>query len=73
MSELLLVEGRLPVGPGNDPGSDKGPKATLALETLSQGGHPRTGISQATRAYADANRASMADSVCGGIGAKEEG
>ncbi len=72
MSELLLVEGRLPVGPGNDPGSDKGPKATLALETLSQGGHPRTGISQAIREYTDEKRASIEDTVCGGIGTKEQ-
>ena len=64
--ESLLIDVRLPVGPGN--GSDN---ARHALETPSQGGDPRTGISQATRAYADEKRASMEDAVCGGIGTKE--
>jgi hypothetical protein len=68
-SESLFVDVRLPVGPGN--GSDRWPKATLALETPSQGGAPRTGISQARRAYADEKRASIEDAVCGGIGTKE--
>jgi len=66
----LFVDVRLPVGPGN--GSDRWPpKATLALETPSQGGTPRTGISQARRTYADEKRASIEDAICGGIGTKE--
>jgi hypothetical protein len=65
----LLVDARLPVGPRN--GSDLCPKATLALETPSQGGSPRTGISQATRACTDEKRASIEDAVCGAIGTKE--
>jgi hypothetical protein len=67
--EPLFVDVRLPMGPGN--GSDRWPNATLALPTPSQGGSPRTGISQATRAYLDEKSASIEDAVCGGIGTKE--
>jgi hypothetical protein len=43
----------------------------LALEAPSQGGSPRTGISQATREYMDEKRASIEDLFWGGMGTKE--
>ena len=42
----------------------------LALEAPSQGGSPRTGISQATREYMDEKRASIEDLFWGGTGTK---
>ena len=66
MSESLLVA-KWPC-PSDD--IDIWPNATLALETPSQGGSPRTGISQATREYMDARRASIEDLVWGGTGMK---
>lgn len=67
MSESLLVN-KCPC-PNN--GIDVLLKATLARETPSQGGSPRTGISQATREYADEKRASMEYLVWGGTGTKK--
>jgi hypothetical protein len=64
MSELLLVD-KWPF-PSDD--IDIWPNATPALETPSQGGSPRTGISQATREYMDEKRASIEDLVWGGTG-----
>jgi hypothetical protein len=46
-------------------------KAMLAPEMPSQGGSPRTGISQATREYMDEKRASIDDLFWGGTGTKE--
>jgi hypothetical protein len=40
----------------------------LALEAPSQGGSPRTGISQATREYMDEKRVSIEDLFWGGMG-----
>ena len=45
----------------------------LALEAPSQGGSPRTGISQAKREYMDDKRASTEDLFWGGTGTKEGG
>jgi hypothetical protein len=42
-----------------------------ALEAPSQGGSPRTGISQATREYMDKKRASIEDLFWGGTGIEE--
>ena len=69
MSELLLVDEW--TCPSNC--IDVSLKATLALETSSQGGSPRTGISQATREYIDEKRASIEDLVWGGTGTKKGG
>jgi len=67
MSESLPV-GKWPC-PSND--IDTWLKAMLAPEAPSQGGSPRTGISQATREYMDEKRASIEDSFCGETGTKE--
>ena len=60
----MSLAGRCP-----GPSTEKSPKATLALETSFQGGAPRTGITQATRAYIDESRSSTEEVVWGGIGA----
>jgi hypothetical protein len=43
----------------------------IALEAPSQGGNPRTGISQAKREYMDEKRVSIEDLFWGATGTKE--
>jgi hypothetical protein len=67
MSDSLLAD-KCP-SPSND--IDIWLRVMLAPEAPSQGGGPRTGISQATREYMREKRASIEDLFWGGTGTKE--